>query len=99
MIDDDFHIQFSEKVEELRIVWRQLSIERNINTGELVEDFYQERFQDLSKIKCSAWILVDQMVRLVEELDSFRNKVEKMKTNPQTAELWETIETAIELMK
>lgn len=99
MIEKSLHEQFGDKAEQLKIVWRSLSIERNINAGEMVEDFYQERFNDLCKIKSDAWIVVNDMVHLVEELDDFRNKLEQIKSNPQIAELWQTIETTMELVR
>lgn len=97
---EDFQTRLNEiQVKMDRLVNNKLAIERDINRGELIEDFYQERCQALSEIKSEMFWVAMEMQHLLSGMREFNDKFAEAKRDPQVSEMWETIETAMRMVK
>lgn len=95
---------FQSCLDEIRIkmdnlVNHKLAVERSINRGELMEDFFQERCVELSKIKSEMFWVAMEMQNLISNIKEFNDKFLEATRNPQVSELWKTIEIAMTVVK
>lgn len=96
---EEFEDRFEELMMEFTRTSNDLGIGRSINDGEIIEDYYMERLASLTKSKSDLFWLATDLQILIIQLKEFYNKFEEAQKDPQVKELWQTIETAMKLVK
>lgn len=86
-----------EKMHQL--VSNKLAIERDINRGEPIEEYLLEKVQILSECQSDMFWIAMEMQMLITDMNLFNDKFYEAKYDPQVKELWETIETAMAMVK
>lgn len=82
-----------------QLVSSKLAVGRDINRGELIEDYLLEKAQILSECQNEMFWLAMDLQLLIVDMKIFNDKFVEAKENPQVKELWEIIETAIMMVK
>lgn len=77
----------------------QLTVERDINHGELLEDYYKDRLADVSHCKDTLFNIALEIASLVREIVEQNQKFDQACKDPQVEELWQVIETAMTMVK
>jgi hypothetical protein len=77
----------------------KLAVERDLDYGELYEEYYLNLSKEMIGIKSEMFWIFMELQHLISDMISFNNKFESAKSDPQIKELWETIETAMSIMK
>lgn len=86
-----------EKLDSLTM--GRLAIDREINQGEMIEDFYNERLVEVSDCKGQLFNIAIDIASLVGEIVESNQKFDQACQEPQVAELWQIIETAMTMVK
>lgn len=96
----DYLARMSLIMEKLdRLTMGRLAIEREINRGERMENFYKERLAEVSECKGQLFNIAVDIASLVGEIVEHNEKFQKACQDPQVEELWQVIETAMTMVK
>ena len=82
-----------------QLVSGRLIIERDMNAGEQVVDYLNERRAEMIEIKDSFFWLAIEFTHLLSDIREFTDKFNDAKSDPRINELWQIIETAMSITK
>lgn len=96
---EDFKIKLNSISEKIQNAYHTTSLEREINKGESINQYFNERSKELSDLKGELFWAIKELQMLMVEMKMYNDKFISALENPHTKEMWETIQIAMALVK
>jgi len=99
-IVDEYQKELDKLIDRLdSVTYDNLALERDINTGERIEDYLLEKATQIADAKTELFWIACGMAHVLSGLREHTEKFIQASTDPQIKELWATIETAMAMVK